>query len=117
MVPPINTVFQAFVNSKRSSGWCSKHLLDPRALQRVYFIKQEIVKMVKRHQKDVSTCGADVSRICKCVLSVYQNHIAKLQPDGTYSSVKGKTGLWIHPSSVLHKSSPPWVVFQEGWNG
>jgi hypothetical protein len=114
MVSLFDAVFQGFIHSKRSSAWCTKHHLDPRALQRVYFVKEEIRKIVKRHHNLVSSCGTDVVGICKCILSVYQNHIAKLQPDGTYTSVRGKQNLYLHPSSVLHKSSPHWIVFQEG---
>jgi ATP-dependent RNA helicase DDX35 len=114
MVSLINPVFQGFLNSKRSSGWCANLFLDVKALNRVHSITQELSRILKRLNVSLSSCGSDISALCKCILSVYHTNIAKLQTDGTYTSLKGQKGLYIHPSSVLQGENPKWIVYQNG---
>ena len=43
--------------------------------------------------------------------SGFFSNAAQLQRDGSYRSVRGQTGLYIHPSSVLVHEAAPWIVF------
>jgi ATP-dependent RNA helicase DDX35 len=113
LVSMIN-VYQGFIDSRRSSGWCSNLSLDFRALNQVHSIHQEILKYLKQIEVHVSNCGSDIEKLQKCILSVYHSHIAKLQPNGTYTSTKGHHNLHIHPSSVLYNTSPKWILYTQG---
>jgi ATP-dependent RNA helicase DDX35 len=39
---------------------------------------------------------------------------AKLQPDGSYRTIRENYTVHIHPSSVLFNRSPKWVIYNEG---
>jgi ATP-dependent RNA helicase DDX35 len=107
-------VFQGFVSSRRSSAWCTSLYLDHRALNRVYSIRQDIFKVLKSFNKNITSCGTDTAKVQRCILSVYHCHVAKLEADGTYSSTKGQRNLYIHPSSVLYNVNPKWIVYRQG---
>ncbi|KAI1314989.1 hypothetical protein EDD11_001425 [Mortierella claussenii] len=62
-------------------------------------------------------------QIRKCLVSGHFAQAAKIAPDGTHwisvreslSSMSGyqPTKLWMHPTSILFKQAPKWVVFHE----
>ncbi|KAG0223909.1 hypothetical protein BGW42_005486 [Actinomortierella wolfii] len=60
-----------------------------------------------------------VSAIRKCLVSGYFAQAARISTDGTHwisvreSSSSRPTRLWMHPTSILFKRSPKWVIFHE----
>ncbi|KAF9978779.1 hypothetical protein BGZ73_000426 [Actinomortierella ambigua] len=66
-----------------------------------------------------------VTAIQKCLVSGYFAQAARISADGTHwvsvreassassSSSTRSTQLWMHPTSILFKRSPKWVIFHE----
>ena len=63
--------------------------------------------------------------IRKCLVSGYFSQAARIAPDGTHwislretSAIETArtfvpTTLWMHPTSILFKQAPQWVIFHE----
>jgi len=65
-------------------------------------------------------------KIRKCLVSGFFAQAARIAPDGTHwihalevapKGVRGlsytPTKLWMHPTSILFKQTPKWVIFHE----
>jgi pre-mRNA-splicing factor ATP-dependent RNA helicase DHX15/PRP43 len=53
-----------------------------------------------------------IEKIMKCLVSGYFSHVANLQPQGFYFTVKDHQLVAIHPSSILDYK-PSWVLYHE----
>jgi len=51
--------------------------------------------------------------IRKCVMHGFFNQAAVKQPDNSYLTLRRQQKLYIHPSSILFKYPPKWVVYTE----
>lgn len=128
-------VYAAFVNprhGKQSAKWCGQHRLNFKALSRAVNIRAQLLKYLRRFGIDVVSCEGDGARLRKCIAAGFFKNAAKVQPDGSYRSVRenavshGCMNPWqhfaddpqvlhVHPSSVLFSRVPPtkYVVFHE----
>ncbi|KAI8836370.1 P-loop containing nucleoside triphosphate hydrolase protein [Chytridium lagenaria] len=100
-------VYSAFIANKMSQRWCEKHSLDYRALSRAKTIRTNLQNYLKRFWSVVKN---DSIPVRKCILSGFFPHVAQLQPDGSYVTIREKI---IHPTSVLYNRSPKYVLFGE----
>lgn len=108
--------FDAFKSIPRTnaSKWCHTHFLNFNALSRAVSVRSQLRKYLKRFGvTEMTSCGSDTVALRKCLVSGYFSHAAKLQPDGSYKTLRGNTVLHIHPNSCLFKRSPKWIVFHE----
>ncbi|PWN96748.1 P-loop containing nucleoside triphosphate hydrolase protein [Tilletiopsis washingtonensis] len=111
-------VYAAFVNSrhgKQSAKWCGQHRLNFKALSRAVNIRAQLLKYLQRFGIDVVSCEGDGARLRKCIAAGFFKNAARVQPDGSYRSVRENAVLHVHPSSVLFSRVPPtkYVVFHE----
>lgn len=55
----------------------------------------------------------DTEVVTKAITAGFFAHAARLEADGgnRYRTVRGNQELFIHPSSVLFRASPKWVVY------
>ncbi|KAK0569682.1 hypothetical protein OC861_000642 [Tilletia horrida] len=112
-------VYSAFVNprvGKQSGKWCGRHRLNFKALSRAVSIRAQLEKYLRRWGIDPNvSCEGDVGRLRRCLVSGYFKNAAKMQPDGSYRSVRENAVLHVHPSSVLFNRVPStkWVIFHE----
>ncbi|KAI8923135.1 P-loop containing nucleoside triphosphate hydrolase protein [Entophlyctis helioformis] len=107
-------VYSAFIRSRKSPKWCQSNFLNFHALRRAVSVRAQLVKYLRRFGvSSLSSCGSDTTVLQKCIASGFFSQAAKLQPDGTYCTVRDSKTLLIHPNSVLFRRSPPWIVFHE----
>ncbi|KAM0792469.1 hypothetical protein ACM66B_005144 [Microbotryomycetes sp. NB124-2] len=108
--------YNAFVKyGRKSSKWCHTHRLNFKALSRALSIRTQLAKYLKRFEIPIISCGEDDTKVRRCLTSGYFRNAAKVQPDGTYRSVRENAVLHVHPSSVLFTRTPstPYVVYHE----
>ncbi|OAD46999.1 Putative ATP-dependent RNA helicase DHX33, partial [Eufriesea mexicana] len=69
----------------------------------------------KRQQAYIarSSCGTNTEQLRKALLEGLYDNLAELQRDQTYVTVSSKQPVAIHPSSALHGSKPPLILFTE----
>ncbi|KAI5475390.1 DUF1605-domain-containing protein [Pseudohyphozyma bogoriensis] len=109
-------VYNAFVkHGRKAAKWCHNHKLNFKALSRALSIRTQLKKYLQRFDIPIVSCGEDHSKIRRCLTSGYFRNAAKLQPDGTYRSVREGTILHPHPTSVLFTRIPTkqFVIYHE----
>ncbi|SCV69095.1 BQ2448_2115 [Microbotryum intermedium] len=109
-------VYNAFVkHGRKASKWCHTHRLNFKALSRALSIRTQLKKYLQRFEIPLVSCGTDHSKVRRCLTSGYFRNCARVQPDGTYRSVRENALLHVHPSSVMFTRTPltPYVIFHE----
>ena len=51
-------------------------------------IREQLKKYLERFDVPIESCGNDTVKIRKCLVSGYFAHAAKMQPDGSFRSVR-----------------------------
>jgi ATP-dependent RNA helicase DDX35 len=107
-------VFNTFLRYNLSPEFCQKNFISYKALMRAVEIRSQLRKYLKKFKVPVVSCPKDKSHnILKCLLSGYFSHVAKLQADGTYATIRGNQIVNIHPTSVLYNRNIEWVMYHE----
>ncbi|PRP85251.1 putative ATP-dependent RNA helicase DHX35 isoform 1 [Planoprotostelium fungivorum] len=105
-------VYNSFLAKNKNRDWCKSNFMNYRALIRAMDVRNQLKKYLKRWRVPVvSTTNS--SNITKCILSGYFANVARLQPDGSYRTLRSNQSLYIHPISVLNNSNPEWVLYHE----
>ncbi|KDE08045.1 hypothetical protein MVLG_01746 [Microbotryum lychnidis-dioicae p1A1 Lamole] len=109
-------VYNAFVkHGRKASKWCHTHRLNFKALSRALSIRTQLKKYLQRFEIPLISCGTDHAKVRRCLTSGYFRNCARVQPDGTYRSVRENALLHVHPSSVMFTRTPltPYVIYHE----
>ncbi|KAF8976361.1 hypothetical protein BGZ46_008324 [Entomortierella lignicola] len=131
-------VYNAFVGRGKSSArWCANHLINFKAMSRALSIRSHLERYLTRvlnvaAPSKLTSCTSQQANsnnstvmIRKCLVSGYFAQAARIAPDGTHwISVRevpaarsiqapAPTKLWMHPTSILFKQAPKWVIFHE----
>lgn len=136
-------MYAAFITrGKKSSKWCANHLINFKAISRALSIRSHLERYLVKTlgltgPSQLPSClGTDGPRVSdpneatikirKCLVSGYFAQAAKIAPDGTHwiSALEARpkgaralsytpTKLWMHPTSILFKQTPQWVIFHE----
>ena len=64
-------------------------------------------------QKQTNQKNCNTDGIRKAITAGFFYHVARLQRDGSYRTVKQPTAVHMHPSSSLREALPKWVVYHE----
>ncbi|KAF9103931.1 hypothetical protein BGX27_010310 [Mortierella sp. AM989] len=130
-------VYNAFVGRGKSSArWCASHLINFKAMSRALAIRTHLERYLARvttmegpseltnTNKNLDSKDPTIM-IRKCLVSGYFAQAAKVAPDGTHwisvrevptigaLNASAPTKLWMHPTSILFKQVPKWVIFHE----
>jgi len=105
--------YTGFVESGHSSKYCHQYFLNYKSLSRAVEVRKQLRKYMRRFGLSVVASDGDTEKIRKCIVSGFFANAAQVQANGSYRTVRGGTVLDIHPTSVLFKYPPEWVVFHE----
>lgn len=101
-------VYQAFTTKgQKSAKWCRDNFLNYKALQRAVSVRAQLVRYMEKFgisPQSLVSKNATADNIRQCLVTGYFAHAARMQPDGSFVTVDGKTRLWAHPSSVMFVS-------------
>ena len=114
MVSYLN-VYEGYLQAKNRGPWCYENCVNYYAMGKVVRVRFQLSKLLqqlggnKQQQHD-----GDVKLVTKAVTAGFFSNAARLEAeDGNiYRSLRGNQELFMHPSSVLFRASPKWVVFQ-----
>jgi len=102
-------VYEAWEQSDYSPIWCRENHLQARSLSRARDVRDQLVKLCERVEITPSSCGSTNSvPIAKSLLSGFFENVGRLSRDGnSYSTLKKRSDVYIHPSSSFFGANPP----------
>ncbi|XP_047109193.1 ATP-dependent RNA helicase DHX33 isoform X1 [Schistocerca piceifrons] len=106
-------VFRTFSKISQKKQWCHENFLNVRNLQYASDVYTQLLELCKRCKVPLSSCGQDIDKIRKCLVTGLFMNVAELQRERQYITVDTRQAVTIHPSSVLFGSYPPFVLFTE----
>lgn len=107
-------LYEGFLRSNKSGKWCHNNFVNYRAMMRVCDVRLQLGKLLLRLGKKIKSCERDVLQIQKALVAVFFMNVAQLQIRGAeavYKNLRSDTLMQIHPSSVLFRSTPKWVMY------
>ncbi|KAL0485725.1 DHX35 [Acrasis kona] len=104
--------------------WCQENHIDHRSMARAVHVRSQLKKYTTKfklktnslfHDDDAQGYDSLYSPsqvIVMCYLKGHFHHVARRNADHvTFTTLRGDQIVHIHPSSVLFKYAPPWIVY------
>ncbi|KAJ7546775.1 hypothetical protein O6H91_08G054000 [Diphasiastrum complanatum] len=108
-------VYEAFLASKKSAQWCHQNCINFQAMKQVLDIRAQLSRLLQRLGIPLKSSGKEIQAIQKAVASGFFVNASQLEVSAEgdlYKTVRGGLKISIHPSSVLFRATPKWVVFK-----
>ncbi|GKU99573.1 hypothetical protein SLEP1_g12401 [Rubroshorea leprosula] len=93
--------------------WCKENYINSRSLRHARDIHSQIHGHVQQMGLCISSCGDDMLQFRRCLAASFFLNAAVRQPEGTYRTLASGQIVQIHPTSVLFRSKPECIVFNE----
>ncbi|XP_073059360.1 pre-mRNA-splicing factor ATP-dependent RNA helicase DEAH10 isoform X1 [Primulina eburnea] len=98
---------------KKLRKWCKENFINGRSLKHARDIHSQIRKNAKQMGLSITSCGDDMLVFRRCLAASFFLNAALKQPDGTYRALSSGLMVHIHPSSVLFRTKPECIIFDE----
>ncbi|KAL5223763.1 hypothetical protein ABZP36_010402 [Zizania latifolia] len=98
---------------KALNRWCRENFINYRSLRHARDVHSQIQGHVQQMGLNLSSCGDDMVSFRRCLTAAFFLNAAMRQPDGSYRALATGQSVHIHPSSVLFRTKPDCVVFNE----
>ncbi|XP_010260281.1 PREDICTED: pre-mRNA-splicing factor ATP-dependent RNA helicase DEAH10 [Nelumbo nucifera] len=95
------------------SKWCKENFINNRSLRHARDIHSQIQGHVEQMGFRVASCGDDMLQFRRCLAAAFFLNAALRQPDGSYRALASSQVVQIHPSSVLFRTKPECIIFNE----
>ncbi|KAL5575311.1 hypothetical protein UlMin_017010 [Ulmus minor] len=107
-------VYKGFLQSRKSSQWCHKNLINYHAMRKVIEVREQLRRTAQRIGIVLKSCEGDMTIVRKAVTAGFFANACRLEAfshDGKYKTIRGSQEVYIHPSSVLFRVNPKWVIY------
>ncbi|XP_030552361.1 probable pre-mRNA-splicing factor ATP-dependent RNA helicase DEAH9 isoform X2 [Rhodamnia argentea] len=107
-------VYKGFLQSGKSSQWCHKNYINYHAMKKVVDIREQLRRIAQRLGVTLKSCDKDMQVVRKAVTTGFFANACRLEPfthNGMYKTVRTSQEVYIHPSSVLFRVNPKWIVY------
>ncbi|KAK4440015.1 putative pre-splicing factor ATP-dependent RNA helicase DEAH9 [Sesamum alatum] len=107
-------VYKGFIGSGKSSNWCHKNHINYHGMRKVDEIRQQLRRIAQRIGIALKSCEGDMQAVRKAVTAGFFANACRLEAfshNGLYKTIRGSQEVYIHPSSVLFRVNPKWVIF------
>ncbi|GAB2298615.1 ATPdependent RNA helicase [Dionaea muscipula] len=107
-------VYQGFLRSGKSSKWCHKNYLNYHAMKKVIEVREQLKRIMLRLGIPVKSCERDMEVVRKAVTAGFFTNACRLETfshDGKYKTIRSSQDVYIHPSSILFRVNPKWVIY------
>ncbi|PKL09927.1 MAG: DEAD/DEAH box helicase [Spirochaetae bacterium HGW-Spirochaetae-7] len=104
-------MYHAFGDAKNKAKFCEKNYLDERTLLEIFRIKEQIEMIVHDLGVPITSGGSTEDYLCAVSRGLIQFVCAR-QDRGTFRTLMGER-VQIHPSSVMFKENPDFIVAGE----
>lgn len=108
-------VYKQWTANRSSDVWCARHFLHPRALRRAKEVREQLVYILRDHQREIRSCGTDWDVARRCICSGYYAQAARVRGLTEYMSLRSNLIMQLHPTSALYGLGylPEYVVYHE----
>ena len=112
-------IYNEWEETDFSNIWCTENYIHPKAMQKARNIKEQLEYITKsklniniddenlNDNKDIN------DNIRKAIISGFFFNCACLNKDGIYRTIKNPHVVNIHPTSILFKQNPKYIVYHE----
>ncbi|CAK9327485.1 unnamed protein product [Citrullus colocynthis] len=107
-------VYKGFHQSNKSSQWCHKNFINYQAMKKVMEVREQLRRIAQRLGITLKSCERDTTAVRKAVTAGFFANACQLEAyshNGMYKTVRGSQEVYIHPSSVLFRVNPKWVIY------
>ncbi|KAK9337171.1 P-loop containing nucleoside triphosphate hydrolase protein [Lipomyces starkeyi] len=110
-------IWNEWVDTEFSQAWAAENFLQYKSLCRARDVRDQLSRLCDRVGVKLSSAGTQengVVNIQKSITSGFFANTARLTRNGeSYRTVKTSQTVYIHPSSVLYKKKPKWILYHE----
>ena len=113
-------IYNEWEETDFSNIWCTENYIHPKAMQKARNIKEQLEFICKNKlginidDENLSEENKDINdNIRKAIISGFFFNAACLNKDGIYRTIKNPHVVNIHPTSVLFKENPRYIVYHE----
>ncbi|XP_031493685.1 probable pre-mRNA-splicing factor ATP-dependent RNA helicase DEAH9 isoform X2 [Nymphaea colorata] len=109
-------IYQGFIRSGKSAQWCYKNFINYNSMKKVIDVREQLIRLVKRLGLVIQSCEKDTEVMRRAITSGFFAHACRLETygqEGVYKTIRGSQEVYIHPSSVLFRVNPKWVIYHE----
>ncbi|KAL3522410.1 hypothetical protein ACH5RR_015244 [Cinchona calisaya] len=107
-------VYKGFIRSNKSSKWCHKNFINYHAMKKALEVREQLRRIAQRLGIALKSCESDIQVVRKAVTAGFFANACRLEPyshNGMYKTVRTSQEVYIHPSSVLFRVNPKWVIY------
>ncbi|XP_012278614.1 putative ATP-dependent RNA helicase DHX33 [Orussus abietinus] len=106
-------VYRGFQGASQKKVWCHENFLHHRNLEYASEVRRQLAGLAERANLEKCSCGTSTESLRKALLEGLPENLAELQRDQSYITINSRQPVAIHPSSCLHGTKPPLVLFTE----
>lgn len=100
-------------DDKLLKKWCKENFINSRSLRHARDIHRQIQGHVEQMGLHITSCGDDMVQFRRCLAASFFLNAALKQPEGLYRALASGQVVQIHPSSVLFRTKPECIIFNE----
>lgn len=107
-------VYNGFLQSSKSSKWCHRNFINYHSMKKALEVREQLRRIAQRLGIGLKSCEKDIQVVRKAVTAGFFANACHLEPyshNGMYKTVRTSQEVYIHPSSVLFRVNPRWIVF------
>lgn len=112
-------VYMQWADTNFSEQWCFENFIQIRSMRRARDIKEQLEKICERVEIDYKDPELSIydddqnTNIRKCFTCGFFYNAAKLNKNNIYRTAKNAHSVLVHPSSMMFKKHPEWVIYHE----
>ncbi|KAL5699145.1 RNA helicase [Ranunculus cassubicifolius] len=107
-------VYKGYLRANKSSQWCYKNFINHNAMKKVLEIREQLKRIVQRIGLPLKSCERDTEVLRKAITAGFFANACRLEASsqgGMYKTIRSSQEVYIHPSSVLFRVNPKWVIY------
>ena len=112
-------IYNEWEETDFSNIWCTENYIHPKAMQKARNIKEQL-EYITKNKLNINIDDENISdnkdindNIRKAIISGFFFNCACLNKDGIYRTIKNPHVVNIHPTSILFKQNPKYIVYHE----
>ncbi|XP_057947960.1 probable pre-mRNA-splicing factor ATP-dependent RNA helicase DEAH9 isoform X1 [Malania oleifera] len=107
-------IYKGFLQSGKSSQWCHKNFVNYHAMKKVIEVREQLRRIAQRVGIVLKSCEGDMQAVRKAIIAGFFTnacHLEAFSQNGMYKTIRSSQEVYIHPSSVLFRVNPKWVIY------